>query len=157
MLEHPRRVAGDRAQHLLGVDDAAAGLARRPPRRPRTSMPGDLGLLVDLDAALVGAAGVAPGDGVVARDGAGRMVQRAQDRRVRRRSRGRSAGTSRLMSSGADHLAVDAEVLVDLGPPAHGAQRGVGVRQREVAALGIEQVEVEVLGQVLRTARTLSS
>ena len=41
-----------------------------------------LGLLVDLDAALVGAAAIAPGHRVVPRDRAGRVVQRAQDRRV---------------------------------------------------------------------------
>ena len=57
----------------------------------------------------------------------------------------------------ADHLGFDAQMLVHLGAPAHGAQRGVGVGQREVAALGIHEVEVELVGQARETAATDSA
>ena len=48
----------------------------------------------------------------------------------------------------ADDLGVDAEVLVDLGAPALGAQCGRRVCQGEVAALGVEQVVVEFPRQI---------
>ena len=56
-------------------------------------------------------------------------------------------GTRGLHVLGLDVL-VYPQVLVHLGPPAHGAQRAVGVRQREVAALGVEEVVVEVAREV---------
>ena len=45
-------------------------------------MSGDGRLLMNLDAAAVGAAGITPGHGVVAGNGAGRMVQGPADRRL---------------------------------------------------------------------------
>ncbi len=52
------------------------------------------------------------------------------------------------MSSRIDELGIDAEMLVHLGPPARGAHRRVGMGEREMAALGIHHVDVEVDGQV---------
>ena len=56
----------------IDADDAAA----------LHSDAGDLGLLMDLHAAPVGAAAVAPGHGVMARDRARLVEQRAQDGRM---------------------------------------------------------------------------
>src|SRR5918998_717936 len=109
---------------------------------------GDLGALVDLHAPLVGAGPVAPRDGVVPGDGARRVVKGAHDRGVPP-ARQVYRGTRRLYVLRLDVLRVDPHVLVDLGPPAHGPYRGVAVRQREVPALGVEQVEVEIVRQVL--------
>ena len=111
-------------------------------------MPEHFRVLMDLDAAAVGAAAVAPGDGIVARNRTGRVIQRAEDRRVPPQVRS-IIGTDALHSLRADHFAVHPEVLVHFGPPAHGAHRGVGVGQREMAARRVEQVQVEVLRQVL--------
>ena len=47
----------------------------------------------------------------------------------------------------AHHLGVDAEMLVHLGPPARGAHGRIRVREREVPALRIEDVEVELLAE----------
>ena len=44
---------------------------------------GDFGVLVDVDAALVGLAGIAPHHRVMADDAAGRVIQRGQDRVAR--------------------------------------------------------------------------
>ncbi|MNC38062.1 hypothetical protein D3C75_866520 [compost metagenome] len=51
-----------------------------------------------------------------------------------------------------DHFRAATEVLVDLGALAEGAHGGVGVRQGELAALGIHDVEVELVRQVLEHA-----
>ena len=98
---------------------------------------------MDLDAAPHGLLGIAPGDGVMPRDGAGRMVERAEDgiadvlRHVHDRADAADLG-------GIDHLRIDAQMLVDLGAPARGAHRRIGMRQGEVAALGIHDVDVEL-------------
>ena len=55
----------------------------------------------------------------------------------------------------ADQFAVDAEMLVHLGAPAHGAHCGIGMRQGEVSAFRIEQVQVEIGRQVLPQAQRL--
>jgi hypothetical protein len=48
-----------------------------------------------------------------------------------------------------DHARVDAEQPVRLGALHHRVQRAVGVREREVAVLREQHVEVEVLGERL--------
>ena len=54
----------------------------------------------------------------------------------------------RAMSSRKTSSEFDAEMLVDLGAPARGAHRRVGMREREVPALRIHDVHVEVVGEV---------
>ena len=55
----------------------------------------------------------------------------------------------------ADHLGLDAEMLVDLRPPAHRPQGGIGMGERQMAALGIEDVEVELAGEAAEQADRL--
>ena len=123
-------------------------------RPPCNSNARDLGLLVNLDAAAVGAAAVAPGHGVVARDRPGRVEQRPQD--------GRMSGASHVDhrnaafdEGGVDGLGIHAVMLVDLGSPAHGAHRRIRVRQGVMAARRIEQIQIEVFAQVLPQAHAL--
>ena len=68
---------------------------------------GDLAVLDDVDAARVGAARVAPGDRVVARDAAAPLQRGAEDRIARVR-RVLMIGTIALTCAGVEHLAVDA-------------------------------------------------
>ena len=115
---------------------------------------GDLGLGVDLDAAPGGAAGVAPGDRVVPRDRARRVVEGGQDRVAD------LVGQVELRAEppdvvGPDQAGIDAQMLVDLGPPAGGAHGGVGVGEGQVAAGRVEDVEVEVGRQVLKQPHRL--
>jgi hypothetical protein len=105
---------------------------------PVTSVP-----LVDVHAAGVGPARVSPHDGVVPDDPAGRVVQRAHDR-VPRAGRGIQVRHQPLDLGGADHLGLHALQLVDLGTPAHRAQRRIAVRERQVPAPGEHDVEVQV-------------
>ena len=71
--------AGHRLHDLAGADDAAARLDADGAAVLDDDLV-DARLRVHLDAALDGLLGIAPGDRVVARDGAGRMVERAEDR-----------------------------------------------------------------------------
>ena len=102
------------------------------------------GLLMEVDAIGIGAAGVSPHDGVVADRAAGRMVEGAEDR-----VSGVGADIERwgeLLDLGRrDHRRVDALQLVDLGPPVHRPQRRVGVGEGEVAAFAEHHVEVQVV------------
>ena len=122
-------------------------LVSTPTARPFSiEDPVDARLRVHLDAALDGLLGVAPGDRVVARDGAGRMVERAEDRiaHVVGDVDGRAQPLDLVRP---DHLGIDAEMLVDLGAPARRAHRRIRVGEREVAALGIHHVDVELVRQ----------
>ena len=142
-----RRGPRDRAQHLGRGDVAPAG-----------SHAGDasalgldaqhFGFLMDLDAAPVGAAAVSPGHCVMTRDGARCVIERAEDRCVT------AAGkihlrTGLLDFAGPDQFAVDAEVFVNLGTPAHGAHGRIGMRQRKVAARRVKKIQVEIGREVL--------
>ena len=105
--------------------------------------PGHLRVRVDLDALPVGAARVAPHHRVVADDASGRVVEGAHDRprdvlgEVHLR-----AELGDLVR--VDEAAVDAEELVHLGSLGGGDHPAVGVRERQVALLGEEEVEVEL-------------
>ena len=139
--------AGDALQHLAAGDVAAVGL-HAGDAALLDGEAGDLGLGVDLRPPLGGVAGIAPGDGVVAGDGARRMIERAQDRiahilgHVERRA-------EPVDVVGIDDLGIDAQMLVHLGAPAAGAHGGIGMGEREMAADGIEDVVVEILAQPL--------
>ena len=104
---------------------------------------GHLGVRVDLDPAPVGAARVPPDDRVVADDPAGRVVERRLHgpgdvlREIHLR-----AELGDLVR--VDHARVDPEELVHLGAFVGGDDPAVRVRERQVALLGEEQVEVEV-------------
>ena len=78
-LQDARRAAGHRAQHALRGDVAARGAHARDRAIAHVDSQ-NLGVLVNFDALTVGAARITPGDRVVARDGAGLVIQRAQDR-----------------------------------------------------------------------------
>ncbi len=58
-------------------------------------------------------------------------------------------GNQRFDLIGINHPAVDALNLVDFGPPAHGAQRGIGVGQRHVATLWEHDIEIKIFSQIL--------
>ena len=64
-------------------------------------------------------------------------------------------GMPRLDEGGVDGLGTHAVMLVDLGAPAHGAHGRIGVRQGVMAARRIEQIQIEVFGQVLPKAHAL--
>ncbi|MCY1176043.1 hypothetical protein D9M73_163040 [compost metagenome] len=102
---------------------------------------------MDLHAALGRLLGVAPGHRIVARGGAVDMPQAGEHRQV---AGVEVEGRHQLADLLAvDHLGTAAEVLVHLGALTEGAHRGVGVRQGELATLGIHDVEVELVRQVL--------
>ena len=130
-----------------GADRAAVG-AHRVDAAVAALEAEDLGVGVDLGPARVGAAGQAPDDGVVADDAAGRVVERAQDRIGRVLADVHRRGQA-LDLVGPDQARVDALQAVDLGAVGHHEHRAVGVREREVAALREEQVEVQLLRQAL--------
>jgi hypothetical protein len=82
------------------------------------------------------------------------VVQRAEYRRVA--ATGQVYHRRRLFDEfRTDHFGVDAVVLVDLGAPAHGAQGRIGMRQGEVAAVGVKQIQVEFLRQILPQGQRL--
>ena len=117
--------------------------------RDPTVLGGDaehLGVLVDLHSQGISSTGVTPIDCVVADDPPRRVVKRTEDR-VPDVGGDVHIGDEGLDLIGRDHLGVDSLELVDLGPPAHRAQRAVGVGQRQVAPLGEHDVEIEVSGQ----------
>ncbi len=111
----------------------------------------DLRVRVDLDARAVGAARIAPDDGVVADDPARRVVERADDRvgdvlgDVQLRAQALDLGR-------VDQPRVDPVQAVDLGAVGHHEHRAVAVRERQVPALGEQQVEVELRPTALRRA-----
>ena len=109
---------------------------------------GDTGLLVYFHAFAVGPARISPRHGIVAGDGPRRVVERTDDGRLVPAAVQVDLGDGLLDELRADDFGIDAEVLVDLGAPALGAQRGRRVRQGEVAALGVEQVVVELPRQI---------
>ena len=80
-----------------------------------------LGVLMDVDAARIGAPGVAPVDGVVADDAARRMVQRPEDR-VACARRDVEKRHEPLHLRRPDHFGLYPLELVHLGAPAHGPQ-----------------------------------
>ena len=142
-----RAPAGGRADHLAGLDRAAIGLHGGDPA-VRALEAGDLGVGMDLDAGAVGAARVPPDDGVVADDPAGRVIQRAHDR-IRDVVGDVQLRAQPLDFGGVDQLRVDPVQAVDLGAVGHHEHRPVRMRQRQVAALREQQVEVELGGQPL--------
>ena len=115
---------------------------------PRNLAVGDLDpchrrLLVDLDAALIGTARVGPGHRIVAGDRPRRMIEGANNGRLMAATGQIDLGNGLFYKRGIYHLGIDAEMLIDLGAPALGAQRRRSVGQSEMAALGVEQIEVE--------------
>ena len=95
-----------------------------------------------------GLLGVAPDDGVVADDPAGRVVERALDR-PRHVLADVDLRAELLHLLPVDHAAVDPEQLVHLGALVLHDERAVGVREREVPVLREHHVEVEVGGELL--------
>ena len=142
-----RRPAGDGRHHGAGRDRAAVGLDADAAAVLDLEA-GDLDALVDVHAAGVGLAGVAPHDRVVADHGARRVVERALDRvgdlarHVELRAEARDL-------VGLDPARVDAHQLVGLGALALHRHGALGVREREVAVRRDQQVEVELLRELL--------
>ncbi|MCY1415506.1 hypothetical protein D9M71_309910 [compost metagenome] len=106
-----------------------------------------LGELMDFHAALGRLLGVAPGHGIVARGGAVDVPEAGDHRQVAGVEV--EAGHQFADLLAVDHFGATAEVLVDLCTLAEGTHGGVGVRQGELATLGIHDVEVELVRQVL--------
>ena len=109
---------------------------------------GDAGLLVDFNAVAVGPACIGPRHRVVAGNGSRRVIERTDDGRLVSAAVQIDLGDGLLDELWADDLGIDAEMLVDLGAPTLGAQCGWRVCQGEVAALGVEQVVVELPRQI---------
>src|SRR3954447_1359796 len=142
-----RAPAGDAGDHGVAADGAAVGLDPRDLAVLDVDA-GDVGVLVDLDAHLVGFLAVAPDHRVVADDTAGRVVKGGQDRE------GGMVADVQLRAQVLDLVGVhdprvDAHQPVHLGPLHHRVHRAVGVGQRQVPVLGEQHVEVEVLRERL--------
>ena len=90
------------------------------------------GLLVDFHAFAICPTRIRPRYCVVAGDRARRMVERTDYGRLVPTAVQVDFGDSFLDELRADDLGIDAEVLVDLGAPALGAQRGRRVSQGKV-------------------------
>src|SRR5437879_1619971 len=145
--QQPWREPGDRTQHLARRDAAAIGDDAGYPRTGALvlELDGyDFRVLMDLGSPLIGATPVAPGYRVVTGDRARGVIKRPHHRRVA------AAGHVHHRDRGAHGLAVDrltrdAEVLVDLGTPAHRAPGGNRAREPEMAAGAVGQIQVEIL------------
>ena len=137
--------AGDRHADLAGADVAAAGLDAAHPAAfdPKA---GDLAVLDHVDAAQVGGAGIAPGDGVVARGAGAALQQAAIDREahVVEVEERRVADLVAVQQFGVDALQPDR-----VAAPREGVALAVGMEQVEQAALGHHRVVVEFLRQPL--------
>ena len=83
----------------------------------------------------------------MARDCAGRMIERTQNRVTyvfgEIELRADLADLVRI-----DQFGVDAQMLVHFRPPARCSHRRIRMSQREVAPLGVHDVHVEVVGEV---------
>ena len=110
---------------------------------------GHLGVLVDLDTGAAHLLRVAPDDSVVPDDPAGRVVERTEDRPGDALVRDVDLRAELLHLLRVDHVAVDAEQLVDLRPLLLHDERPVRVREREVPMLREHEVEVQVLRELL--------
>ena len=91
--------------------------------------------------------GITPGHGIVAGGGAVDVPQPGEHRQVAGIEVEGGHQFADLLA--VDHLAAPAKVLVDLGPLAERTHGGIGVGQRQLAALRIHDVEVEFVGQRL--------
>ena len=102
---------------------------------------------MNFDAAPRRVRGVSPRHGVVPHDGAGFVIERAHDgvAHVIRKIELRTDPGDLVRK---DQLGPDAEMLVDFRPPPAGAQGRIGVREREVAPLGVEDVVVQLVRQI---------
>ena len=72
-------MAGDGEADGARFDDAAVGLDRGDTAAGESEA-GDFAILDDVDAQRIGAAGIAPGDGVVPGDAAAALIEGAEDR-----------------------------------------------------------------------------
>ena len=115
---------------------------------------GHLGLLVDLHAAAVGPPSVAPRHGIMAGDRAGLVEQGAEDGGVASATHV-DRGYAALDERGVHGFRAHSEMLVDLGAPAHGAHRRIGMGQRVMPTRRIKQVQVEIFAQVLPQSHAL--
>ncbi len=142
-------------QEMTVSASTAPRVVSTPVTRPFSRrIAGHLGVRVQLDSAPVGAARVAPDDGVVADDPAGRVVERAHHRPgdVLREVHLRAESRDLVR---VDQAAVDPEQLVHLGALGHRDHRPVGVGERQVALLREEEVEVELGAEALVEADAL--
>ena len=149
-LGHQQRAsAGHGLDHAAALHGATVGLHRFDAAIANQQVL-YFGQLVDFHAALGRLLGVAPGHRVVACGCAVDVPQASQHRQVTGVEVEAGHQFTNLLA--VDHFGTTAEVLVDLGALAEGAHGSVGVRQGELAALGIHDVEVELVRQVLEHA-----
>ena len=151
-LRDVRRPSGHRRENSTRLDEALVRVHTDNPTVLDLDT-SDRGLLMDLDTETVGASGVTPSHRVMAGDGAGRVKKCTVDRclaaaiQVDLRHR-------LLDELGPDNLALDTQVLVGFCPPPLGSQGSGRVRQREVATLRVEEVEVQVARQIAKQLQT---
>ena len=140
-------MAGGHQRHFLRADEAPAGLdARDAPGHPPDA--GHLAMLKDIDASGIGAACIAPGDGIVPGDAAAPLQGRAEDR-VAHGRRDRDRRTERLDAFRVEPFRIDAVQAVGVHPADRLADIVLGVRQVQYAALAQHDVEIELAGQAL--------
>ena len=146
-LGHQQRTgAGHGLDHAAALYGATVGLDRFDAAIANQQVL-HFGQRVDFHATLGCLLGVAPGDCVMARGGAVDVPKARQHRQVAGVEVKAGHQFTNLLA--VDHFGAPAEVLVDFGALAEGAYRGVGVRQGQLATLGVHDVEVEFVGQVL--------
>ncbi|MNG91483.1 hypothetical protein D3C79_503940 [compost metagenome] len=146
-LGHQQRAGpGHRLDHAAALHGATVG-ADRLDAAVADQQVLHFGQLMNLHAAFGRLLGIAPGHRVVAGGGAVDVPQPGQHRQVA----GVEVQTGHQLADllAVEHLATPAEVFVDLGALAEGTHAGVGVRQGQLAAFGVHDVEVELVGQVL--------
>ena len=129
---------------LLGADEAAG---RVDPEHAAVLDPdaGDLAVLHDVDAARIGSAGVAPGDGIVPHRAAAPLQEPAMDREAGVvEIEHRHAGAHALA---VEQFGVDAVDAHGVAAPGIGVALAVGMKQVQHAALADHGVVVDVLLQ----------
>ncbi len=129
-------------RHLLGADEALLGLDADD-AAVLDAEAGHLAILDDVDAALVGRAGIAPGHRVVPHRAAARLQQPAADRKARIVEIDERHQRAHLLA--VEQLGIDAVQPHGVAAPRIGVALRVGVEQVQHAALADHGVVVEVL------------
>ncbi len=140
------RVAGAGERQLAAADEALGGLDADGPAIVDADA-GDLAILDDVDAAAVGAAGIAPGDGIMPHGAAAALQQAAHDREaaIVEIEEGQDAAHAVAV----EQLGIDAVQPHGVAAAGSGIALRIGMEEIEDAALRHHGVEVEFLLQPL--------
>ena len=140
-------MTGGGESEFAGADEAARRLDAGDGPRGVAADRGDLAMLDDVDARRVRAARVAPGDGVVTRRAAARLIKAAFDRKARVvEIKDRNKPAHRVT---VEPFGVDAVQAHGVAAPYLGVALAVGMAEVQDAALRHHAVEVEALFEPL--------